>query len=169
MTCNALIVWRLRKRTKKRNKMTPHAFHSDKSSSIAGTLVLINMIFILTLSPILLLYIIKPDFQYLADQKEKSYWRLVFAVIETFSHINHSCNFYLYCLTASSFRKNFVKMVKHSCSCPGQQTEPCRVKYSQWTKHYYYYVLNPPYWERKWHYRCRTLHTNKHCKHYTLN
>lgn len=62
----------------------------------------------------------KPYWSRNADGSENDLYEIFKAINNQFAYLNHSINFFMYCLTGSSFRSELVEMVKSWVAAKGR-------------------------------------------------
>ena len=85
---------------------------NDRTSSMTAILLLLNMVFLATTTPVSVFFIIQNGWsQSLTTNKEIALFKLTFAVVNLIQYVNNSINFILYCITGSRFRKELQAML----------------------------------------------------------
>ncbi|KAL8590317.1 hypothetical protein ACOMHN_006433 [Nucella lapillus] len=113
---NLLIVWKVSlsvrtARNMSSSRLQDVSHRQRKTSSMTVTLMALSVIFFITTSPICVYNIIEPyvvekiqdDFQGIAQM------RLAWAVVNILMYTNSTVNFYLYCLSGASFRRELKR------------------------------------------------------------
>ncbi|RUS78443.1 hypothetical protein EGW08_013789, partial [Elysia chlorotica] len=79
---------------------------NERTSSMTAILLLLNMVFLATTTPVSVFFIIQDDWgNSVSTPKEIALFRLTFTVVNLVQYVNNSINFILYCITGSRFRK----------------------------------------------------------------
>jgi hypothetical protein len=110
---NILIGIKLLQHDKQRSSSTSK--NVQHSRSVTKMLLILNSMFFMTTSPLMLLMVFKPDLMYLPDLQERAQYWLVLIVFETLNYANNALNFYMYCLSGSHFRERFIQTFRQIC------------------------------------------------------
>ncbi|GFO45097.1 growth hormone secretagogue receptor type 1-like [Plakobranchus ocellatus] len=86
---------------------------NDRISSMTVILLLLNMVFLVTTTPVSVFFIIHDNWKKRTsnDIKEYALYRLTFTVVNLIQYVNNSINFIFYCITGSRFRKELQAMI----------------------------------------------------------
>ncbi|XP_064618683.1 thyrotropin-releasing hormone receptor-like isoform X2 [Lineus longissimus] len=114
VSCNIMMILKIRT-TNNRRKNVVVTRHSDhmRMSGVSRMLFTVNLIFFFTTLPISLLLIIDMELD-VAGRDEKEAILVAFTVTSLLQYTNNACNFYLYCIHSSQFRKEFKSLF---CIC----------------------------------------------------
>lgn len=89
-----------------------------RSATVAGSLgallVTSSLLFLFSTAPIAIFHGFEGVWlsaHHVTTQEQEAYRNLWRSVLENISYFNHSLNFYLYCISGSRFRREFLKMV----------------------------------------------------------
>ncbi len=83
----------------------PQSISSLAGSSLTAMFLSVSIFFLVLLTPSMLNYAI------MAHRSPHPYDKLITAIFDSLAYINHSINFFLYCLTGRRFRKEFLRLV----------------------------------------------------------
>ncbi|GFO25917.1 growth hormone secretagogue receptor type 1-like [Plakobranchus ocellatus] len=85
---------------------------NDRTSSMTAILLLLNVVFLATTTPVSIFFIIRDDWvKRITNHKELALFRLTFTIVNLIQYMNNSINFILYCITGSRFRKELQAMI----------------------------------------------------------
>ncbi|XP_045215468.2 lysophosphatidic acid receptor 6-like [Mercenaria mercenaria] len=95
------------------NRQQTTSSHSSKQSSMTAMLFTLNIVFLISTSPISVYNICYPFWTANASEHDYAQLALWWAVVNMLMYVNNSLNFILYCLSGSKFRLE-VKRIFHS-------------------------------------------------------
>ena len=85
---------------------------NDRTSSMTAILLLLNIIFLATTTPVSVFFIIQDSWsKRVTTAREQALFKLTFTVVNLIQYANNSLNFILYCITGSRFRKELQAML----------------------------------------------------------
>ncbi|GFO27884.1 growth hormone secretagogue receptor type 1-like [Plakobranchus ocellatus] len=102
---------------------------NDRISSMTVILLLLNMVFLVTTTPVSVFFIIHDNWKKRTnnDIKEYALYRLTFTVVNLIQYMNNSINFIFYCITSSRFRKELQAMIfRKNRVAPNMVEKPVR-------------------------------------------
>ena len=112
---NLAIIYKVLKATlHRRSTMNVGKDVSSKMGSMTAMLLLLNFIFLLTTSPIVIFLAYQKDF--MGDQSPQSMARfnLAWVIVNLIQYCNNALNFFLYCISGARFRRELTSTV---CRC----------------------------------------------------
>ena len=112
---NLAIIYKvLRATLHRRSTMNVGKDVSSKMGSMTAMLLLLNFIFLLTTSPIVIFIKYRKDF--LGDRSPQSFARanLAWIIVNLIQYCNNALNFFLYCISGARFRRELTSTV---CRC----------------------------------------------------
>ena len=116
--CNiAIIIKLVKSRLRRRSTMNVKIDDSSNLSSMTAMLLTLNFTFLMTTSPIVI-FLAHIDYFYGDNSPHAvSKANLAYTVVTQLSYLNSALNFFLYCLSGSTFRENLRLLF---CSCRTQ-------------------------------------------------
>ena len=81
-----------------------------KMTSMTAILLTVSLIFLLTTAPISIYLLIQENVKQSPTQEEAALTSLWWAIVVNVNYINHSCNFFLYCISGPRFRRELRGM-----------------------------------------------------------
>ena len=81
-----------------------------KMTSMTAILLTVSLIFLLTTAPISIYLLIQENVKQNTTQEEEALNSLWWAIVVNVNYINHSCNFFLYCISGPRFRRELRAM-----------------------------------------------------------
>ena len=81
-----------------------------KMTSMTAILLTVSLIFLLTTAPISIYLLIQENVKRSSTEEEDALNSLWWAIVVNVNYINHSCNFFLYCISGPRFRRELRGM-----------------------------------------------------------
>ena len=88
---------------------------ADKGNRLTVTLLAVSFTFLITTFPHSLMLIIVPLRPTNLTVNTILFLKLLLTCSELLMYVNHSINFYLYCITGTKFRRQFIKLILAVC------------------------------------------------------
>ena len=126
----AVALWRHSKKQENSNNQTDgnNSRASRQAAQLTWMLLTVSVTFTILITPSIVVLIAKP---YVATSPARSAsYSLLEAVADTLAYVNHSSNFFLYCLSGAGFRKE----VKRMFSCGKNRVAPAEVSNANTTE-----------------------------------
>ncbi|XP_005093128.1 probable G-protein coupled receptor 139 [Aplysia californica] len=90
----------------------PHAKRVDRTASMTAILLVLNIMFLITTTPVSIFFIVEPYWvKWAKTPREKEIIHLTFTIVNLIMYLNNAINFILYCLTGSRFRRELHNML----------------------------------------------------------
>ncbi|XP_055871473.1 thyrotropin-releasing hormone receptor-like [Biomphalaria glabrata] len=90
------------------NRLPKRNLKLHRSSSMTAIVMVLNIMFLVTTTPVSLFFIVMPTWKsHAATEQDMAQIYLTFAVVNLIQYINNSCNFIMYCMAGSKFRLVF--------------------------------------------------------------
>ena len=111
LVCNVAIISKLINATlMRKSSMNVGRNVSNKMGTLTAMLLTLNLIFLLTTSPIAIFLAFQEHFE-VDTPISKARFELAWYVVLILQHSNSALNFFLYCLSGARFRKEFVALL----------------------------------------------------------
>ena len=111
-TLNTLIIGKIKSADKMTGKNTKES--KSQSDQITKTLLIVSFAFLILTSPIGIMLLVEKSWQFQDDPYQYAVWRVLRSIAGLMECMNHSINFFLYCLGGERFRRAVARLF---CSC----------------------------------------------------
>ena len=109
---NSLIIGKIKSADKMSGKNTKES--KPQSDQITKTLLIVSFAFLILTSPIGIMLLVEKSWQFQDDPYQYAVWRVLRSIAGLMQCVNHSINFFLYCLGGERFRRAVARLL---CSC----------------------------------------------------